>query len=237
MRILLAHLNIAAMLLAATASAEVFQNLPANAAASARSAKNAYSGSMKINGGHAHVSVLSFETSLPSVMKGIQSDHANRQGALFMTGERMAVAAVQQNNRVIRFLAVTPASPMHTLLFRIEQSVSDYERSKQPLARSLLTKLPPIPGARPTFHMEDKNTSMAIEVSSSTMYPADIHRHASQSLIDQGWTPLTPLERMRTTPGLMIYLRQKELAMVSASIDSRTRQSTITMLHKRPALR
>ena len=225
------------LLAGAPSIAEVYQNLPANAGISSRQAATAYSGSMSINGGRATVSVLSYDAPLANVLKGLESDYANRQGALFMAGRMTGLAVVQKNNRIYRFLAITPTHPDHTLLFKIEQSLGDYERSKRPPTRSLLTELPTPPGATPDFHMKDNKTAMAIEMSTSAMYPADIHRHISQSMSTHGWTPLTPLERMQSTPGLMIYLRGKELAMVSASINPHTRQSTITMLHKRPALR
>ena len=228
-------------IIAATSSidvaAEVYQRLPGHAPASSRSASTAYTGEMEINGGRATVSVLSFQATLQAVMQGLRLDFPNPQGALYMSGQRMATVVIQHNNRVYRYLAITPTSPGHTLLFRVEQSLGDYNKSRHNPTRSLLTEVPSPPGAKPTFHMKDKKTSLSLEVSSSTMYPADIHQHLSDQFNADGWTPLIPIERMRNTPGLMIYFRGKELSMVSASMDPATRQSTITMLHKRPALR
>ncbi len=221
----------------APTSAEVWQRLPGDATVNARDAITAYSSRVTINGGDADLKVLSYSANLRSVMKGLDNQYAKRSGGLFMNGDSIGIGIVHQAHTITRLLVLELRPENRCLVFTLNQSIVDYSRSETSPTHHLLTRIPHLPGSRPNFFMKDNGTQLSLEVSTTPSDSASAQSTMSSSLRQQGWVPMVPLERMPQSPGLMIYVKGREIAMVSVTTDTNTRQSTITLLHKTPALR
>jgi len=97
--------------------------------------------------------------------------------------------------------------------------------------RHLLEHLPPFPGSRPVFHALDRNTGASLAVATASAPPHAVAEFYAGQLAAEGWISALPISHGRSQH---VFLRNREIATVTAVRDDTGRTTRITLLHKEP---
>ena len=129
------------------------------------------------------------------------------------------------------------------MVFMIEQSLSDFEKSSSPPERHMLRNVPAYPDSEPSFYAHDKNTDMALAVATSSSTPESVKAFYDAHMVAKGWK--TAPEAYLATPGsdtghpgplplrgFNIYLKGAALCFVLATETADRGETTISLIHK-----
>ncbi|MBN1669998.1 MAG: hypothetical protein JXR37_03130 [Kiritimatiellae bacterium] len=239
---------LAAVLVAAAASARVFQRWGAQAARGVTADdfgwRSLYNTTLSLNGGEGELEVMGcdqdFETALAKIKEGYRAE-----GAVEFTsaGKTLAWAIVVWKGQVVRILVtalgrVYPFLPAwrdeggQCVVFRLVQAPAEFRRSLRPPARHMIEAVPAYPGSTPAYFLQDRKTKMAVEIASCTSYPGAIAGFLDSALTKRGWTtPVTAA--VRSAAGLGVYVKGAEVCCVAVGQSAASGQTLITVLHKR----
>jgi len=211
----LALAAVAAVLMAAvTSEARVFLRWPAAANlarwVAGRGGDLAYQTDLVVNGQTAHISVFG----LPA---------ANRAW-----GNSIKTVSYEADNVFTSLTGLTLSGTPLLLQYQRRQTAKPANRTPDVLPR--------FPQSTPAFHAFDKNTDMDISISRSQASPAHVREFYQTTMPAQGWhMPLTS----RTAPaaGMMVFIREQEVACIGIEQRQHPPETRITLLHKKMKIR
>ncbi|MFO7871808.1 MAG: hypothetical protein R6V03_10310 [Kiritimatiellia bacterium] len=193
--------------------------------------RHAYSADITLNGTSAELAVFHFADSLPAVAGQLNSIFGS--GTMPSRAQSMAAGAARDSNRYLRFLALETRPGAGTLVFRIDQSRSEAERSLKP-PRPSAQALPPYPGCSPVFSAANGDTGTRMAVSETTASSGDIRSFYRSRLEEAGWVEvLHSPYGSGSSAEMAVFLRENEIACVHVMPAERTGQNRITLVRKR----
>jgi hypothetical protein len=198
--------------------------------------KSVYRSQVNINGGQGELEATSYDGAFDEVISSIKS---NYKGKAFILhgGNGIAIGLVVSGRQATRLL-VSRVDELNSkcIVFTIKQDIEDYRLSTHAPTHHLISEIPAFANSTPTFYMKDESTHMQLAVSSSSSSPTAVHMELSASLASNGWQPAFPLSAARDTPGLMLYMRDREVCCIAVNSSPGLMGTSITMLHKEPAV-
>ena len=190
----------------------------------------AYHTTMELNGAAANMEVFGCEGSPAQVLEKLIPAYQALGGQAFcVSGEKLGWGIVLLDGRVIRLLVANTGRHNTSTLFRIEQSEEDFARSQQKPTAALPPDVPVYPGSQwtQTIHNDAANSTIATATVGAT--PNTVLRYYAEEMPRAGWRAgLGPRD---TISG--IYLRGREMLVVSANSTGNHGQTVVILLHKR----
>ncbi len=168
--------------------------------------KLAYQTEMTVNGSAASISVYGLPASSRSWANSVRSISFNARGTFTsLTGLT---------------LSGTP------LLFHYQRQTSADATRKRPFS------LPRYPQSTQAFYAHDETADMHLSILRAQAAPAQVREFYRGTMQADGWH--SPVSAMEARPeGMMVFIREQEVACVGIEqVDNRT-ETRITLLHKR----
>jgi hypothetical protein len=229
-------------MLAADANARVFlrgEGAPLAEVSEAIGLKQVYRTEYKINGSDAVLEVYGGE--LPPAVAASRLENAlrARQFNVTIPGSDDGAVGVLTSKEELTRMIVTSAGAGRTMVFAVRQKWDDVARFNATAASgqapdASLPGVPPFPGGRLVYHMEDQKTKTTIAVYRAGGTPETARQFYAQSLPSNGWEPMGNREGGRNAP--VMYRRGALNCMVSAQTDDKTGELTVTLLIRRSSL-
>lgn len=188
----------------------------------------AYAVMLRINAGRAGMEVwnarLSLDEAVEEVRKQVQADG----GTLWMTGEgEMRWAIGYAGDRVIRILFNAGDGPRQCLVFQLSQTLEDFNASLTPPERHMMKAAPEFPGSSPVSFLGSDTTGLELATASAPVQAAEAQSYYARQLTGAGWAPA-----FKPGKGADIYLREREMMLVSAKSTSEGSGCLLMLLHK-----
>jgi len=193
----------------------------------------AYESSVTLNGGDGRLSVFSFDSALPQVVRGLASLFPGQ--GFSPTSAGMWRGTARQGQMVLNFVAVHLERDGKTVVFSFEQSTEEERASLADPERHFLKSVPEYPGSSPVFFAKDRGTEAALAVAETGSSPSDVQDFFSSSLSAAGWSFPLPRPSSRGE-SLSVYLKGHNVCLVFAEPSGTNGRTTITLLHKRLGL-
>lgn len=215
--------------------------------------KMAYETSVVVNGGKGQLTVFSFDRAISEVIRQLSkifnTDNFN------YCRKTMGYALIDSGDTVLRLIVISLDDYRQTLVFKIEQSASEFKASIKPPDRHLMKTIPGYPGSEPVFFAKDENTRMSMAISKTQSAPAGVCDFFESRLISSGWRPAlvagSALHHNKTASGtgmegisdalrgsgMAIYLKGMEICCVLVDSSEVTGENRITILHKQPGVK
>jgi hypothetical protein len=187
--------------------------------------KKSYSSTLSINGGKGDLAVFSFDSHIRRTVTALSAVFKNN--SIAYNGGSMAFALFSYDNKYIRLLLLQLDEKSGVMMFKIEQSAEEYEKSKKNPEKHLLEQAPEFPGSTPTFFARNDDTAMSLSVAESKTDPGAIRRFYADRLTSDGW------EKM--FPGINdadIYIRANSICYVMVAPAEKGGPGRIILLHK-----
>lgn len=233
---LLSAIALATVLTAPPAGARVFWQL--GGAGSARGVveageadwNRAYTAPLRINGGRADINVWGTPQSVEETLAALRQRVQQRGGQIyFAAGPELAWGLGVVDGRVLRF--VVSAGPGRTShVMELVQDFADYRASRNAPARAGLPDVPELPEARLSQVLANEATGLTLASSHSALPPAAAQQQANAVLAGAGWHLLMPAGGQAG-----VYVRGRDLLVVSAVSAGRDGETVVTLAHKRRA--
>jgi hypothetical protein len=233
---LLTAIALAATLTGGPAGARVFWQL--GSAGSARGAveageanwNRAYTAPLRINGGRADINVWGTPQSVEETLAALRLRVQQRGGKIyFAAGSELAWGVGVLEGRVLRF--VVSAGPGRTShVMELVQDFEEYRASRNAPARAGLPDVPELPEARVSQVLANEATGLTLASSHSALPPTAAQQQANAVLAGAGWQLLMPAGGQAG-----VYVRGRDLLVVSAVSAGREGETVVTLAHKRRA--
>lgn len=190
---------------------------------------SAYVAPLRINGGRAGLDVTGCQLAAPDAMRMLAETYRAAGGSVLSGhGSEIGWGIALAGDRVVRWLVFGAGRRGECIVVRVTQSKEDFLASGRRPERSLLSRVPGLPGSTPRLFVADDEARAAVEVSDARMpAPAALARMESQ-LVGDGWAPTVPVEPGAGLP--VIYRKGREICIVSAGPGPEG--TSITRLHK-----
>lgn len=189
----------------------------------------AYAAPLRINGGKADLDVTGCQLPADDAMRILADTYRGSGGAVLAGhGTEMGWGIAVAGNRVVRWLVFGAGRSRECIVVRVTQSKADFLASGVRPVRSLLERVPELPGSQPRLFVADDEARAAVEVSDTRMPPDAAMRRMEAQLVGDGWSPTLPIEPGAGLP--IIYRKGRELCIVSASPGPEG--TSLTRLHK-----
>ncbi len=191
------------------------------------------SGNIAINDGSGTVNVFGIEEPLAKAWRGIMQ--ANGLTPSTPAGT-MAFSRTVNNNMVVALLGLQLPDRNRTLLFTLQQSAHEAERSRNVPQTHRLNNLPVYHNSQPEFFASHDETRFKLEISRSTDAAEIIRLKMDASLRGQGWLRISPAHE-HNLPSLLAYGRENESCwlFVAPAGTQPAPATTIAIIHKRSA--
>jgi len=174
--------------------------------------------------------VYGCEGSPPKVLeKLITAYQALGAQAFCVSGNKMGWGVALMAGHVIRLLVADTGQRGMSTLFRLDQSEADFARSQQLPTAALPPDIPMFPGSQWTQTIRNAAANSTVATATVGADPTAVLRYYAEVLPQAGWQPgLGPHDE---TSG--IYVRGRELLLVSANSTGVRGRSMVILLHKR----
>lgn len=190
----------------------------------------AYTAPLRINGGQADLSVWDTPQSVDDILAALRQRVSERGGRIyFASGGELAWGVACVEGRVLRFL-VTSGPGRSGQVFELVQDFDDYRTSRTSPAVAGLPDVPELPAARVSQVLANEATGLTLATAHSTANPADAQQQANALLAGAGWQLMMPAGAQAG-----LYVRGRDLLVVSSVSAGRDGQTVITLAHKRRA--
>jgi hypothetical protein len=185
-------------------------------------ATRAYAAPVVINGGRGSLSVYGLDLPFGSALRQI----GKTLGVTFdfSSEASMAVETVDTPSGRLRVIAIAPPDITRTLVFLLEQSRAEANRSSGPPPTIAMPHVPDFPGSTPIFVATDEKARAGLAVSRTVASSESVGHFYHEQLRAGGWLPALP----GGAPG--VYLKGQAICCVQAY--EQNRETHITVLHK-----
>lgn len=229
-------------MLTADASARVFLSGNASPVADVSEAiglKQVYRTEYKINGSDAVLEVYTGDLPPSVAASRLESGLRARQFNVTIPGNDNGAMGVLASKEELTRMIVSPAGQGKTMVFAVRQKWEDVARFNATTASGhapdpVMSSIPPFPGGRLVYHIEDQKTKTTIAVYRAVGTPENARRFYTQSLPSNGWEPMGGRDGGRSAP--LMYRRGALNCMMSAQTDEKTGELTVTLLIRRSSL-
>ncbi len=197
--------------------------------------KSAYSADIKINGGKAKLSVIGFNDSLGNTVSDfcrILNIPADKNATQNLT-PTTTIYILKGSQNTLRLILLKIPEKQKLLAITIEQSNSDYEKSTAKPTRHQIKSIAEFPDSTPEFYAANRETKLAIELSSTSAPAEAVYGFYHQTLKSDGWFPFLS-DDAGSIPTMTIYQRNAEIACVLATPTPN--ETKILLLHKQLSL-
>ena len=201
--------------------------------------KQMYRTEYKINGSDAVLEVYGGELPPAIVANRLEAGLRARQfNVAIPGGDNGAVGLLTSKEELTRMI-VTTAGSDKTMVFAVRQKWDDVARFNASAAGgqmpdAALPNVPPFPGGRLVYHIEDQKTKTSVAVYRAAGTPENALQFYAQSLPSNGWEPMGGRDGGRRAP--LMYRRGALNCMVSAQTDEKTGELVVTLLIRRSSL-
>jgi len=229
-------------MLAANANARVFLSGDASPLAEVSEAiglKQVYRTEYKINGSDAVLEVYGGDLPPGVAANRLEAGLRARQFNVAIPGNDNGAVGVLTSKEELTRMIVSPAGQGKTMVFAVRQRWEDVARFNATTASGqapdpVMSSIPPFPGGRLVYHIEDQKTKTTIAVYRAVGTPENARRFYAQSLPSNGWEPMGGRDGGRSAP--VMYRRGALNCMMSAQTDEKTGELTVTLLIRRSSL-
>ena len=180
----------------------------------------AWTAAVRINGGRGTLEALGAEFPVRDASRLLRGAYEDMGGAVWsFSGDSAAWGVALVGDRVVRWLALDVGSRRECVVFRIEQTESDFRASMKPPPGHQITALPVPPGARPVSFLMNETRGLSLEQSRAPLGVEETAVLMRSAVESQGWTPLAPEDRRHGRVSAMWFARGKETAVVQVTAD------------------
>ena len=200
-----------------------------------RLGKTAYETTVQINGGRGHLTVVKATAGLRATLQRVRAacEHGARVDFSFAdTGAGLAV--VSGGQRTLKAVIIATA-PEESLVMGLEQSESEAALSAMPPDRHMLDAVPAFPGSAPSSFLRNEDTGTALETSSCQAEAGSVADFFVSTLERDGWSPVFK-GAASPPPATQVFLKGRDICCVSVQSTEDSRETRITVLHKRGAV-
>jgi hypothetical protein len=193
--------------------------------------KSAYTADIKINGGKGKLSVIGFNNTLDSTISDIcrSLDIPTDKKAVQSRTPTTSIYILKGPDTTLRLILIKIPEKQNLLAITIKQSNSDYEKSTAAPTAHQISAIPFYPDSTPKFYAENKETKLAIELSSTSAPAEAVNSFYHQILKSEGWTPFLS-DAAGSIPAMTIYQRNAEISCILATPTPT--ETKILLLHK-----
>lgn len=212
---------------------DVFMRMGGSSGAAAflAGAEEGYRAKMLINGGSAQLTVLGMGSDFEAAASRLEKLCVPGEGGIFQRGDNMAFGMMRGKDRVERYLLVGFSG--RPVVFRLDQSTSEFELSGKPPDRHMMADEAFFPGSVPALYLANDDTGTGLEISRATADPGAVMNHFAATLKGEGWmSPLPSLASSAVGSAMGFYVRGKELLCVSVTPGLQGRGSLVTVMRK-----
>jgi len=197
----------------------------------------AYETSITLNGGNGDLSIVGFNKRIAAL--------ATELGRVFNTknivfsGGSMGLITARANGQVVRLTLINiSADSQKTLVFKLQQTESEFQASSKPPKEQMLKDIPAYPGSDPLFFAADNKANAGLAVSLAATDPASVNSFFASKLAASGWAPAIAgsTAPQATTGGMKVYVKDREICCVLVDPLHAEGKSRITVLHKRQGI-
>ena len=193
--------------------------------------KIAYNADIKINGGKAKLTVIGFTDTLGRTISDIcrSLNIPPDKKAIRSHTPATSIYIIKRAQSTLRLILLKIPNKQNLLAITITQSNTDYAKSTTAPARHQITAIPVYPDSTPEFYAENKDTKLAIELSSTAAPAEAVNNFYYQTLKSAGWTPFLS-DAAGSIPAMTIYQRNAEISCIQATPTET--ETKILLLHK-----
>lgn len=190
----------------------------------------AYSAPLRINGGRAEISLWGTAQGVDEALAALRQRVTERGGKLyFAAGGELAWGIASVDGRVLRFIvSAGPGRSAH--VFQLVQDFDDFRASRTAPAIAGLPDVPELPEARISQVLANEATGLTLASSRSHANPVMARQQAHAVLSGAGWQLLMPAGAQAG-----VYVRGRDLVVLSAVSAGRDGETVLTLAHKRKA--
>ncbi len=226
---------LAAAMLTLAADAKVFWAWPTARGRAVletnRDWKKVYTGSVLINDGQGHLTIIACAEPLVTVMAKLRQAYAACETLEnIRQTETLGWAQLREDDRIVTLMALAPNVPEQTLLFVLTQTPDEAEKSRGPPSAPRLADPPPYPNSRVQTHLTSEESKMQVEIYTAETIPEAVRQYYAGALRARAWTRIDPAG---AAASLAIYQKDAELCVLLVLPTDAGTGSTITVLHKR----
>jgi len=150
--------------------------------------KTGYSAAMTLNGGSGGMQILGFDGDYDSAVAELRATLFAGHEERLAAGDGLAFGIIRKEDRIIRVLVTQMNGKC--ILFRFEQSIEEFSRSRREASSTIMQGLPVYPGSVPLFSAGHKDTDTTIEISSANTDQETAWNFVDASLRQSGWTTI-----------------------------------------------
>ena len=201
--------------------------------------KQMYRTEYKINGSDAVLEVYGGDLPPAVAASRLEAGLRARQFNASIPGSDNGAMGVLASKEELTRMVITTAGSGKTMIFAVRQKWEDVARFNATTANGQvpdpsLPNLPPFPGGRLVYHIEDQKTRTTVAVYRGGGTPENARQFYAQSLPSNGWEPMGGRAGGHSAP--VMYRRGASNCMVSAQTDEKTGELIVTLLIRRSSL-
>lgn len=197
--------------------------------------EHAYSANVSLNGGSGKMAVYSFHDDIIDVVNKFKKSVKFDKWAWNMGS--MAKGTSSSGGKSYNYIITSFKGSSQTLVFLVEQTAIEAERSSSPPKEHMLKNIPSYPASTPEFFMKNKDTAAEISVASTTDPAHDVYSFYHLSLRAQGWISALPEKDLSKTQSLRFYIKGSSMCCLMANSSGTDETTSITLLHKQPTMK
>jgi hypothetical protein len=191
----------------------------------------AYETSININGGKGQLTVFNFDSTIDRVIVDLKKTFGS-EGFVF-SGGTMGHALIKKKGRALRLFAIMLEDQGPTIVFAVEQSLTEFKESGTPPKTETLQGIPVFPGSESVFFAKNDDSGLALAVATSDSSVSGVQGFFKSELSAAGWTPALPeVKSVSEGPQMMIFLKDSRICCVYVDPSEISAKTRITVLDK-----
>lgn len=195
--------------------------------------RTAYQSNITLNGGDARLTIVGMPGSIKDVARSLQAPLGN--SAFGNTSGSVLRTQLKEKSGTTRILLIHLPTHAQTLAFLVEQSTSEAARTDRGTVSADIPGVALFPDSVPHFSAEDKRVNVRFNVLQTAASLDTIQAWHENELSRSGWSLMVP-SSARTTGGMQIFSRGRDMCCVYVNSVPGSKENTITLLHKKPGI-
>lgn len=197
--------------------------------------KRLYQTLMRINGGQAEVSVVSFREGMDDLRRRVLSSQGG--SVRFEAGETMGLGEITGMGKKVRVLALVPGgNPAAGVMVVTEQAQAENGTGRPLVLKHNLKELPAPSGSQVTGYMKNEDTRVGWETLIAPAPVADVVAYYETALKQAGWKSIMP-SRAPDSGGVFCFMRGADICCVQVKRADLDGETQVALLHKQGALK